>query len=241
MNPTTLALPPPEPASNPRRPPRAVRTHRSPSAARPPRPPPRPRRRAAHTPTPHSTPHEPTRERRPAPARRARPAARRCSPPRPTPLIHQPMNSSCDEYCVIRERLSTPLGRIVPVGADQLQTDPLAAARRVLGATLTGRGVRALVVEVEAYGGVPDGPWPDPAAHSYRGPTGRNRVMFGPPGRLYTYRSYGIHICANVACGPDGTAAATPLRAGAIVAGIDVARSRRGGHPPPAALADRKS
>jgi len=129
------------------------------------------------------------------------------------------------------------LGRIVPVGADQLQTDPLAAARRVLGATLTGRGVRALVVEVEAYGGVPDGPWPDPAAHSYRGPTGRNRVMFGPPGRLYTYRSYGIHICANVACGPDGTAAATLLRAGAIVDGIDVARSRRGGHHRPAALA----
>jgi DNA-3-methyladenine glycosylase len=52
--------------------------------------------------------------------------------------------------------------------------------------------------------------------------------MFGPPGRLYTYRSHGIHVCANVACGPDGTAAATLLRAGAIVAGLDVARSRRG-------------
>ncbi len=120
---------------------------------------------------------------------------------------------------------------------DELQTDPVAAARRVLGATLTGRGVRAVIVEVEAYGGVPDGPWPDPAAHSYRGPTGRNRVMFGPPGHLYTYRSYGIHICANVACGPDGTAAATLLRAGAIVDGLEVAQARRGEQHRPAALA----
>jgi DNA-3-methyladenine glycosylase len=52
--------------------------------------------------------------------------------------------------------------------------------------------------------------------------------MFGPPGRLYTYRSHGIHVCANVACGPDGTAAAVLLRAAAIEDGADVARSRRG-------------
>jgi len=88
--------------------------------------------------------------------------------------------------------------------------------------------VRAIVVEVEAYGGVPDGPWPDAAAHSYRGLNGRNAVMFGPPGRLYTYRSHGIHVCANVVCGPDGTAAAVLLRAAAIEDGTDVARSRRG-------------
>jgi DNA-3-methyladenine glycosylase len=114
------------------------------------------------------------------------------------------------------------------VSAEQLAVDPVAAARRLLGATLTGRGASATIVEVEAYGGVPDGPWPDAAAHSYRGPSTRNAVMFGPPGRLYTYRSHGIHVCANVACGPDGTAAAVLLRAGAIVAGTDVARSRRG-------------
>lgn len=107
--------------------------------------------------------------------------------------------------------------------------DPLAAAHRLLGATLTGRGVDATIVEVEAYGGVPDGPWPDAAAHSYRGPNGRNAVMFGPPGRLYTYRSHGIHVCANVACGPDGTAAAVLLRAAVIETGLEVARSRRGG------------
>jgi DNA-3-methyladenine glycosylase len=123
------------------------------------------------------------------------------------------------------------------VSAAQLDVDPVAAAHRLLGATITGRGVRATVVEVEAYGGVPDGPWPDAAAHSYRGRNGRNAVMFGPPGRLYTYRSHGIHVCANVACGPDGIAAAVLLRAAAIEDGIEVARSRRGELVRPAALA----
>jgi DNA-3-methyladenine glycosylase len=128
-------------------------------------------------------------------------------------------------------------GRICPVSADQLAVDPVAAAHRLLGATLSGRGVSATIVEVEAYGGVPDGPWPDAAAHSYRGPNGRNAVMFGPPGRLYTYRSHGIHVCANVACGPEGTAAAVLLRAAAIESGLDVARSRRGESIRTAALA----
>jgi DNA-3-methyladenine glycosylase len=114
------------------------------------------------------------------------------------------------------------------VGADQLAVDPVGAAHRLLGATLTGRDVTATIVEVEAYGGVPDGPWPDAAAHSYRGLTGRNAVMFGPPGRLYTYRSHGIHVCANVVCGADGIAAAVLLRAAAIETGLDVAQSRRG-------------
>jgi DNA-3-methyladenine glycosylase len=114
------------------------------------------------------------------------------------------------------------------VSAARLSVDPVAAAHRLLGATLTSRGVRAIVVEVEAYGGVPDGPWPDAAAHSYRGRNPRNAVMFGPPGRLYTYRSHGIHVCANVSCAPDGTAAAVLLRAAALEEGTDVARARRG-------------
>ena len=114
------------------------------------------------------------------------------------------------------------------MSADELVVDPVAAAHRLLGATITGRGVRATVVEVEAYGGVPDGPWPDAAAHSYRGLNGRNAVMFGPPGRLYTYRSHGIHVCANVSCAPDGTAAAVLLRAAALEDGADVALARRG-------------
>jgi DNA-3-methyladenine glycosylase len=106
--------------------------------------------------------------------------------------------------------------------------DPVEAAHRLLGATLSGRGVSGIVVEVEAYGGVPDGPWPDAASHSYRGPGGRNVIMFGPPGQLYTYRSHGIHVCANVTCGPDGVAAAVLLRAVAIAEGTAVAQSRRG-------------
>jgi DNA-3-methyladenine glycosylase len=114
------------------------------------------------------------------------------------------------------------------MGADQLVADPIAAAHRLLGATLTGRGVTATIVEVEAYGGVPDGPWPDAAAHSFRGPTGRSAIMFGPPGRLYAYRSHGIHVCANVVCAADGVAAAVLLRAAAIETGLDVASSRRG-------------
>lgn len=114
------------------------------------------------------------------------------------------------------------------MSAGQLVVDPVEAAHRLLGATITGRGVSGVVVEVEAYGGVPDGPWPDAAAHSYRGRSGRNAVMFGPPGRLYTYRSHGIHVCANVSCGPDGTAAAVLLRAAVITEGVDVAQARRG-------------
>jgi DNA-3-methyladenine glycosylase len=114
------------------------------------------------------------------------------------------------------------------MGAEQLAVYPVAAAHRLLGATLTGRGVTATIVEVEAYGGVPAGPWPDAAAHSYRGPTGRNAVMFGPPGRLYTYRSHGIHVCANVVCGADGIAAAVLLRAAAVETGLDAAGWRRG-------------
>lgn len=128
-------------------------------------------------------------------------------------------------------------GRIGVVSATELLVDPVEAARRLLGATVSGRGVTAVVVEVEAYGGVPDGPWPDAAAHSYRGMRDRNAVMFGPPGRLYTYRSHGIHVCANVACGPDGTAAAVLLRACAIEDGVDLARSRRGAAVRGAALA----
>ena len=115
--------------------------------------------------------------------------------------------------------------------AELLCTDPVTAARRLLGAVLAVGPVRARIVETEAYGGPLDGPWPDAAAHSYRGPTPRNAVMFGPPGRLYTYRSHGIHVCANVSCGPDGVAAAVLLRAAVIDAGHGIATARRGAVP----------
>jgi DNA-3-methyladenine glycosylase len=112
--------------------------------------------------------------------------------------------------------------------ADVLATDPVSAARRLIGAVLTGRGVDALIVEVEAYGGPPDGPWPDAAAHSFRGRGGRNAIMFGAPGTLYAYRSHGIHVCANVVCGDDGVAAAVLLRAAVVSVGWGVAHGRRG-------------
>ncbi|BBY29913.1 DNA-3-methyladenine glycosylase [Mycolicibacterium sediminis] len=120
---------------------------------------------------------------------------------------------------------------------DRLPADPVAAARRLLGAELTGRDVTATIVEVEAYGGPPDGPWPDSASHSFRGPRPRSAVMFGPPGRLYTYRSHGIHVCANVVCGFDGVAGAVLLRAAVIDDGDVVASTRRGPAVPAAKLA----
>ena len=111
---------------------------------------------------------------------------------------------------------------------DPLLADPVTAARQLLGAVITAHSVSARVVEVEAYGGPPDGPWSDAASHSFRGPTPRNAIMFGPPGRLYTYRSHGIHVCANVSCGPDGTAAAVLLRAAVIESGAEITQTRRG-------------
>ncbi|MBA0047079.1 DNA-3-methyladenine glycosylase [Mycobacteroides sp. LB1] len=113
------------------------------------------------------------------------------------------------------------------MSAQILTTHPIKAAQRLIGAVIESRGVRAVIVEVEAYGGVPDGPWPDPASHSFRGPTNRNRVMFGPAGRLYVYRSHGIHLCANVVCGPDGTAGGVLIRAAAIIDGAPVCWERR--------------
>jgi DNA-3-methyladenine glycosylase len=114
------------------------------------------------------------------------------------------------------------------MSVDALATDPLSAARLLVGAVLTGRDVTATIVEVEAYGGPADGPWPDPASHSFRGRGGRNAIMFGPPGRLYAYRSHGIHVCANVVCAGEGVAAAVLVRAAAVTEGVDVATSRRG-------------
>ncbi len=99
----------------------------------------------------------------------------------------------------------------------------LDVARRLLGATLCVRGVRVRITEVEAYGGVGE----DPGSHAFRGPGKKNATMFGPPGRLYVYFTYGMHWCANVVCGPEGSASAVLLRAGEVVDGIEAARARR--------------
>lgn len=106
--------------------------------------------------------------------------------------------------------------------ADVLAAPSVEVAPRLLGARLTVRGVTVRLTEVEAYLGDRD-----PGSHAYRGRTRRNAVMFGPPGHLYTYFTYGMHVCANVVCSPEGTASAVLLRAGEIVDGLDLARARR--------------
>ena len=104
--------------------------------------------------------------------------------------------------------------------------DALVVARDLIGCLFVhehseGRvGVR--LVEVEAYRG-PE----DPGSHGYRGVTPRTRVMYGPPGRLYVYFTYGMHWCANIVCGPDGTCSAVLLRAGEPIVGLDLMQLRR--------------
>jgi DNA-3-methyladenine glycosylase len=121
----------------------------------------------------------------------------------------------------------------MPVRRSLLAGPVLDVAPKLLGMVLrstTDEGVVAVrLTEVEAY----DGP-SDPGSHAYRGQTPRNAVMFGPPGFLYVYFTYGMHFCMNISAGPEGQPSAVLLRAGEIVEGIDLARARRLPSTPPA-------
>ncbi|HEV7204518.1 MAG TPA: DNA-3-methyladenine glycosylase [Jatrophihabitans sp.] len=113
-----------------------------------------------------------------------------------------------------------------PIDRERLRRPALALAPRLLGAVVVsdvgGVEVAVRLTEVEAYEGADD-----PASHAFRGRTPRTAVMFGPPGHLYCYFTYGMHWCANVVCGTDDVAAAVLLRAGEVVRGAETAQERR--------------
>ena len=151
----------------------------------------------------------------------------------------------------VREQLADVLEQFAAsIGTGRVAADPLGplpaafyarpsleVARDLLGCLLTDGVVTVRLVEVEAYTGATD-----PASHSFRGQTPRNQIMWGPPGKLYVYFTYGMHWCMNAVCGTRVSASAVLLRAGEVVGGAgrgraataERARRRSGPRPGPA-------
>jgi DNA-3-methyladenine glycosylase len=105
--------------------------------------------------------------------------------------------------------------------ASDFAADSAVVARRLIGATLLIDGVGGIIVETEAYDRE------EPASHSFSGPTARNAVLFGPPGRAYVYLSYGIHWCLNFSCREPGHGAGVLIRALEPTTGIAAMIERR--------------
>lgn len=123
-------------------------------------------------------------------------------------------------------KIANSLGDIVALPAPQ-------AAPLLLGSIITsthgGAVVRGIITELEAY------TQDDPASHTFRGPTKRNAAMFGPPGHIYMYFTYGMHYCMNITCGPQGRGEGILIRAVQITDGIETAIQRRYGDREPTA------
>lgn len=117
-----------------------------------------------------------------------------------------------------------PLTPLIPLPRDFYRRDPRVVAPELLNKVVVVGRRSGRIVEVEAYAG-----GEDPGSHAYRGRTPRNASMFGPPGLLYVYRSYGIHWCANAVCGEEGVGVAVLLRALAPLTGVDEMRVARAG------------